>query len=110
MKLNNIIIPTPKQMNVEPVELSVADRTASGKKVKDIIAIKRNFNLSYQGLKPDSFIIFKTFYYAGNAVILEYEDSEGIQTVNVFISTLPHSLLKRNPELSQNVTITLEEV
>jgi len=110
MKLNNLIIPTPKQMNIEPVELSKTARTVSGRKVKDIIAIKRNFNLSYQGLKPDSFIIFKTVYYAGKAVLLEYEDAEGPQIANVMINTLPYSLLKQNPKLSQNVTMALEEV
>jgi hypothetical protein len=110
MKINGLEIPDPKKIDVEPVEISVKSRTASGLLVKDITAIKRNFSLSYQGLKPENTIIFKNIYYAGNAVSLEYEDAEGTQTANVFINTLPHSLLKQNPKLSQNVTITLEEV
>lgn len=110
MKLNGLEIITPKKLYIEPVEISVKSRTASGRMVKDIITIKRNFNLSYQGLKPDSFIIFKTVYYAGKAVLLEYEDAEGPQIANVMINTLPYSLLKQNPKLSQNVTMTLEEV
>lgn len=110
MKLNNLAIPEPMQLMVDPVELSVKRETASGRKVKDIIAIKNNYNLSYQGLIPDSFIIFKTAYFAGKAVPFEYENAEGTQIVNVYINSLPHSLLKPNPKLAQNVTIKLEEV
>jgi hypothetical protein len=110
MKLNSLTIPEPKEMDVDAVEICVKRTTASGKKVKDVIAIKNNYKLSYQGLKSDSFIVFKNAYDIGEAVPFEYEDAEGTQTVNVYISTIPHSLFKLNPKLPQNITITLEEV
>jgi len=110
MKISGIEILDPKKLDVEPIEISIKSRTASGRMVKDITAIKRNFSLSYQGLKPANTLIFKNIYYAGNAVLFEYEDAQGPQTANVYINTFPQSLLKQNPKLSQNVTITLEEV
>ncbi len=110
MKLNNLMIPSPRRMNIEPVELSVVARMASGRKVKDVIAIKNNYVLSYQGLKSESFLVFKDAYYSGNSVSFEYEDAEGAKIVYVTVNEMPYSLLKQNPKLSQNVTITLEEV
>lgn len=110
MKLNGLIIPIPKHMNINPVELSVTTRMASGRKVKDIIAIKNNYVLTYQGLKSESFLVFKNAYYSGNVIPFEYEDAKGIQIVYVTINEMPYSLSKQNPKLSQNITITLEEV
>jgi len=78
--------------------------------VIDIKAFKRYINLPYLGLKPATIKVFKDVFYSGEAVPFEYNDSEGTQVVNVYINTLPESLLKANPTLSQNVTITLEEV
>ncbi len=54
--------------------------------------------------------MFKDAYYSGNSVSFEYEDAEGAKIVYVTVNEMPYSLLKQNPKLSQNVTITLEEV
>lgn len=111
MKLNGLEIPTPKErIKVEPVELGKSDRTASGRRVKDIKGIKNNYILSYQGLKASSMKIFKDVYLSGEAVPFEYENFEGNQSVVININSLPYSISKQNSALSQSITITLEEV
>lgn len=110
MKLNNIEILEPESMDVDPVEYGVSARTASGRRVKDIKNIKNNYQLFYKGLKPSTAAVFKNAYVSGKSVPFEYEDSDGIKTVQVDIISLPYSILKRNPSLNQNITITLEEV
>lgn len=110
MKLNGIEIPHPKKMNINPVKLSVVSRTASGRRVEDLIATKRNFTLNYLGLKPLTLLLFKNIYFADKEVGFEYEDAQGIQTATVKMTTFPQELLKENLQYSQNVTIALEEV
>ncbi len=110
MKLNSITIIEPESMDINPVEYGVSARTASGKLVKDIIAVKNNYKLSYKGLKAATAKTFKDAYIAGTSVPFEYKDSDGTKTVTVNIVSLPYSILKYNTNLNQNVTITLEEV
>lgn len=110
MKLNGIEILAPESMDVNPVELSKIVTMASGKQVKEIIRIKNNYTLAYKGLKPTTAAVFKNAYFAGNPVQFEYEDSNGTKIVEVYLTSLPYSILKYNPKLNQNVTITLEEV
>lgn len=110
MKLNGIEIIAPESMDVNPVEYGVSARTASGRRVKDITAVKNSYTLRYKGLKPATAAVFKNAYLSGNAVQFEYEDSDGPKSVSVDITSLPYSTLKYNPTLNQNVTITLDEV
>lgn len=110
MKLNGINILDPESMEVNPVELSKKVTMASGKQVKEIIGIKNNYTLTYKGLKPTTVAVFKSAYLARNSVPFEYEDSDGTKIVEVYIISLPYSILKYNPKLNQNVTITMEEV
>jgi hypothetical protein len=110
MKLNGIEIVKPEDMKVNPVELSKIITMASGKTVKEVVGIKRRFVLPYKGLKPETAEVFKEIYYSGQSAEFEYEDSNGTNVVEVYIESLPYSILKYNPRLNQNVTITLEEV
>lgn len=100
----------PKEFKVEPVKLSVSDRTASGRKVTDIIAIKNIFTLTYNGLFPKDMKIFTDIYKKGEAVNFIYEDENGTQNAMVDITSLPRELYTPRMELSKNITITLEEV
>lgn len=110
MKLNGFVIPEPEEMKVNPIEYGVNERTASGRRVKDITAVKKSFTLAYKGLKPATAAVFKNAYLTGVAVQFEYEDSDEPNPILVDITSLPYSILKYNPTLNQNVTITLEEV
>jgi hypothetical protein len=100
----------PVSMAVQPVEIARQDRTASGRKVKDIIAVKNNYQLTYKGLSAASMKIFVNIYKQGEEVSFIYDDSEGEKQVMVYITSLPREIFKRRPDLSQNVSITLEEV
>lgn len=111
MKLNSIEIPTPSRpIKITPVRIERAERTASGRKVKDITATKRTFTLEYQGLSVSSMQIFANIYNAGEPILFEYTDYQGVKTATVDIVSLPSEIHKKNPSLSQNVSIVLEEV
>lgn len=110
MKLNGLDIPAPITMQIEPIEIAKINRTASGKYVKDVVAIKHKYTLPYKGLKPASLNVFRSAYESGNAVDFMYSDDTGEHTVSVYVTSLPREVPKHHPELAQNVSITLEEV
>jgi hypothetical protein len=110
MKLNQQTIPTPKQdISIEYNEISKSSRMASGLMVKDIIAIKRIFGLSYNGLKPEEALIFINAFKVGESVEFEFEDIEGTETAKVFVTALPREIYIHEPYYTKNVKITLEE-
>jgi hypothetical protein len=110
MKLNQQTIPTPKKnVQIEYNEISKSSRVASGLMVKDIIAVKRIFSLSYNGLKPEEALIFINAYKAGESVEFEFDDIEGIETAKVFVTALPREIYIHEPNYTKNVKITLEE-
>ena len=111
MKLNGQEIPTPRQnMSIDYIEISKKERTITGRLVKDIVAIKRIFSITYQGLTPEQALIFIDAYRSGMAVSFEFEDIRGPETTTVYIQSLPREIYSHKPRYSQNVTITLEEV
>ena len=110
MKLNDQTIPTPKQnVAIDYIEISKSERTASGRLVKDIIALKKQFSISYRGLKPSDAQIFIDAYELGEPVEFEYQDLGQTKTVNVYIMGLPREIYSPKPDYTANVTITLEE-
>jgi hypothetical protein len=110
MMLNGIEIPRPKKFEINPIEISVSERTASGRKVKDIIAIKRSFSLNYTGLSAQDMKTFLDVYREGKAVPFEFSSAGEAETVSVYLESLPHEVFLFRPQYSQNITITLEEV
>lgn len=110
MKLNGHTIPTPKQnMNIDYIEIARSERTAAGRLVKDIIALKRQFSIPYHGLKPAEAQIFIDAYEAGEPVLFEYTDVQGEQTATVYVMSLPREIYSPKPNYTANVTIALEE-
>ncbi|WP_089610092.1 hypothetical protein [Dehalobacterium formicoaceticum] len=109
MKLNGYDIPAPITMSIDPFEIAKVNRTASGKYVKDVIAIKNKYSLSYKGLKPESMAVFRSAYEAGEAVDFIYNDDKGEHIVSVYITALTKDIPKYHSDLAQNVNITLEE-
>lgn len=110
MKLFSQTIPAPSSVRISTTQIGKTDRTASGRKVKDIVAVKRTFELTYKGLKPSTMQFFLNAYLEGETGIFEYTDANGTNTVEVDIVDIPRELFKQKPNYSQNVTITLEEV
>ena len=85
------------------------DKRTIGRMVKDIIAVKRRFTLTYQGLTSEHALIFLNAYRSGRPVTFEYIDIQGVQTARVYIMSLPREIFTPRPRYTQNVTITMEE-
>jgi hypothetical protein len=110
MKLNGQAIPTPKQnISINYIEIARSERTATGRLVKDVIALKRQFSIPYAGLKPEEAQIFIDAYEAGQPVSFEYTDVQGEQTATVYVMSLPREIYSYKPDYTANITITLEE-
>jgi len=111
LKLNGTKIPIPEtDVQIDEIEISRAERTVSGRLVKDIIAIKKTFTLSYAGLLPADALTFINAYRTGDPVTFEYEDVTGTHSVEVYIQSLPRSIYNPKPEYTKDITITLVEV
>lgn len=110
LKLNGQPIPAPREnIAIEYIEISRTERTVTGRMVKDIIAVKRRFTLTYQGLTSEQALIFLNIYRSGRPVTFEYIDIQGLQTARVYIMSLPREIFTPRPHYTQNVTITMEE-
>lgn len=111
MKLNGQTIPTPWQnVGIDYIEISKSERTASGRLVKDIVAIKKQFSIPYIGLKPSDAQIFINVYESGEPVEFEYQDLGQTKTAMVYVVGLPREIYSPKPDYTANITITLEEV
>lgn len=111
MKLDGKEIPKPREnVGVDYIEIARTERTISGRLVKDIIAVKRKFSISYQGLKPEEALIFIDIYNSGRAVEFEFEDVQGIEKTTVYITSLPREIFIHKPQYTKNIMIGLEEV
>ncbi len=110
MTLDGQTIPIPrKNMSITLVEISRSERTVSGRMVKDIIGFKRQFSISYSGLKPTEAQIFIGIYLTGKPVVFSYEDIQGPQSAIVYITGLPREIYSPKPNYTANITISLEE-
>ena len=103
-------IPRPKQMSVVDVEIAKVDRTASGKMVKDIKAIKKKIQFRYDGLTAASFNLFQTYYKAGKPVNFIYDEAGQTKTIQCYITEMPRNVFVHNTNYVSDITITLEEV
>ena len=111
LKLNGTEIPTPERdIQIDEIEISRAERTASGRLVKDIIAVKKTYTLQYAGLLPTDALTFINAYRTGEPVTFEYEDVEGSHSKKVYIHSLPRSIYAPKPQYTKDITVTLEEV
>ena len=100
----------PDGFQITPIEIARGDRTASGRLVKDVVAIKHQFTLHYNALGPDDANFFVNLYSSGNTLNFIYEDSGEEKQAQVYITAIPRELFIYDWQYSQNVTITLEEV
>lgn len=103
-------IPKPKQMSISEIEIAKAERTASGKLVKDIIAIKKKIQLKYDGLTAVSFNLFRSYFEAGEPVNFIYDEAGQTKIVQCYITEIPRQVFVFNPSYVSDITITLEEV
>lgn len=103
-------MPRPERVSIEYIEISRKNRTASAKLVKDIIAIKQIFTISYKGLTTNNINMFLQIYQARKAVNFIYDDAGKVKSTMVYLTNFPRELFIPKPQYSKNITITLEEV
>lgn len=112
-KLNNIELPEPDGFKVQTVEIGKSGRLSSGKLFKEITAVKDQFVVSWDIMRPAEFDAllaesnirdFKTFEYM-------YKGEQKIKTV--WLAPLDRTMLlteaKFNGEFWGQIAITLEE-
>ena len=108
-----ILMPHLNRTFVEQdTEISTKSRTASGRLVEDIVAVKKVFNITYGTLKDEDLEALKELYKIGDMLSLKVERNSGnIETYTVKMSPFNRQRLIIATRWYWNgVTITLEEV
>lgn len=100
----------PDGFVITPFEIAKYERTASGRLVKDVIAVKNKFTLQYDAFSAADADLFLEYYIAGKAVNFIYSDAGREKSATVYITDIPRELYIYDWQYSQNITITLEEV
>lgn len=110
-----LLSPYGRKLKIADVQLSREERTASGKLVRDIIAVKKKFTLSYSeidGVDLDNLLII--YAYDSELVLRIYTDDDFSEDYTVMMDPLERErLLLSGPSdsgLWSNVTVTLNEV
>lgn len=107
-KIETLSLPKPDEFNIDPVVIAREDRTASGKLVKDIIAKKKAFTLSYNGLSAVDVRNIAVIYNINRPITFEYEDEGEIKTATAWFNVFSKTRLHSREEYYQ-VNIVLEE-
>jgi hypothetical protein len=83
----------PTSFLITPVPVERKARVASGKLVKDIIAVKKEFILSYNALPPEQISILITEYDRHAVLNFIYPDVDGDETTAVWFESFPREKL-----------------
>lgn len=102
-------IPTPESFTIEPQQITREGRTASGRLVKDVIAVKRQFTLSYGGMTPEQAAVFVTEFNRNQFLSFTFPDQGQTQAATVWFGTLPRELRWQLLSHWNGVSITLDE-
>jgi len=102
-------IPTPNGFSITTQEIAREGRTASGRLVKDIIAVKKVFTLEYNALTAEQVQTLLTEYERREFLSFIYPDRGQNRTATVWFAELPRELLLTSIEHWGNFSITLEE-
>jgi hypothetical protein len=110
MKLNGTTIKTPQKFIVTSQPIEQTTRLASGKLVKDIIAVKKQFNLSYSDITGTDLATILSIIADGGFVTLEYQTESGAGTATVTTGEIPRELWSASgTKRYRDVEITLTE-
>lgn len=109
IKLGGVVIPSPNSFSVRTYNIEHSERTASGRLVKDIIAVKRTFVLKYMGLNATEKAIFNTLKEKRDFLVLKYLEGGEVRRAIVWMNELPAEMVSMNPEEWEDITIELEE-
>lgn len=102
-------IPTPSAFAITPREIAREGRTASGRLVKDVIAVKRTFTLTYSALTSAEVAILLTEYDRQQFLSFIYPDRGADRTATVWFAEFPRERLLHQSEYWGNFDIVLEE-
>lgn len=109
-----LLSPMGRRLTVQDVEISKKQRTASGKLVRDVVAVKKVFTLDYSFVSNEILNQLRTLYQLGisNNLMLRIEQENGsIEEYEVAISPFSRSrYLLGGQWFWEGITITLEEV
>lgn len=84
--LNNVLLPDPDDFEIKETEISKDKRMASGKMLKEVIAIKKTFIIEYDSIKPVDLEKLKTLRAVGDFMEFRYFDNEVEKTATVWFN------------------------
>jgi len=93
MKLGDTVIATPHDFKIIEQEIVREGRLASGKLVKDVVAVKKKFSCKYNVLTGAKLEEIMTEYDKHEFLPFEYDDRGTTKTTLVSFSEVPRSLL-----------------
>lgn len=101
-----------RTFNEQDIEISVKNRTASGRYVEDVTTTKKNFTISYGTMKESDLEVLKELYRIGEILSLKVERSnEIIETYTVKMNPFSRQRLKIAANwYYDGVAVLLEEV
>lgn len=102
-------IPRPDSFKISPIKIERAERTASGRLVKDVIAKKKQFQLSYKGLDAQTTTMLEDLYYDIEGFLSFVYESNGIEKNAIVDFTDFDKERLQTPDEYWKVDIVLEE-
>ena len=107
--LGGVIIPYPNEFYIMTFNIERSDRTASGRLVKDIVTVKRQFTLRYRNLSGSEMALFSSLKAKNEFLVLKWYENDEQKSAVVWLNELPGSMVTIVPEEWEDVTIELEE-
>lgn len=106
-----LLSPYSRKFKISNIELSRKGRTADGTLVKDIIATKKEFSLSYDMIDDSELQKYIDLYAEDSELILRDSRSDGYTDYTVLMDPIDYErIIASEDGLWGNVQITLTEV
>jgi hypothetical protein len=106
-----LLSPFGRKFSRSPIEITREDRTASGRKVKDIVAIKYKFTLQYDLIDDADVRIFQHLYGLDSELSLKVTTPTGVSTYTVMLAPFSQERVTAvGSGLWSGVTIEMEQV
>ena len=109
-RLNGEVIPEPSTLKVADLKLTRTERTASGRRVTDVIAFKLRVEMSFDTMTAAEMLVFSNAYHAVGSFAFTFPYLGSSKTINVQVADdFQHEMLYASPESWKGITIALEE-
>lgn len=106
-----LLTPFGRKFTRTPIEIAREDRTASGRKVKDLVVCKYGFQLQYELIDDSDLRIFQTLYGYDSELSLKVQTPDGLDTYTVMLKPFNQERVTCTGDgLWSGVTIELEQV